>query len=141
MPPRQTVLLFHETPAGDHYDWLLEDPTAAALPGEAEPRLWAARVKFPSDRWAELGTWDLEPIAPHRRLYLTYEGPIAQAPPPDGDGSPRGTVKRVDEGTFEVREWGEERIVIDLKFKAAAGRVEIVRVSQILWRATLRAGR
>lgn len=134
MPPRPTVLLFHETPAGDHYDWLLDDPTARGTPAEPEPRLWTARVKIPSGEWAGRGTFDLEPIPPHRRLYLTYEGPIAPATP---GGEPRGRVSRVDEGTFEVREWGAERKVIRLWFRQVQGEVELVRGSDSRWRATL----
>src|SRR5690349_7523608 len=91
-----TVLLRHEAPDGSHYDWLLADPRTAHDP---ESRLWTARVMEPSSRWAELGMWDLQPIGAHRRIYLTYEGPINAAPPEPpipapapGSGGTEGTA-------------------------------------------------
>jgi hypothetical protein len=43
--------------------------------------------------WPITGTVRLTPLAPHRREYLTYEGPVA--------GNRGGDVTRVAEGTFE----------------------------------------
>lgn len=41
----------------------------------------------------------------HRRLYLDYEGPVSGG---------RGTVKKVDAGTFEALTWDEDRCVAAL---------------------------
>jgi len=96
-----------------HYDWLLEDPDRA---GELHS-LWAARVSEPPDQWARLARWKLTPLQPHRGIYLNYEGPIS------GD---RGSVQRVDEGTFEPVEWNSGELVIDLSLNSLSGRVRLI---------------
>lgn len=96
----QTVILFHASPQGDHHDWLLEDPT---LPDDAP--LWTARVLPAPDRWLTLQAFDIQPIAPHRRHYLTYQGPVS------GD---RGHVTRVAQGWFSATLWSPERKQIEL---------------------------
>lgn len=67
------------------------------------------------EREGVLATWALdEPIAPgvghrarrladHRLVYLDYQGPIS------GD---RGSVRRLDRGTFETLSWDACRIVV-----------------------------
>jgi hypothetical protein len=118
-----TVLLQHETDLGDHYDWLLTDPATATDP---EGALWTARVAYPSEIWAAMGQWPIKIIAPHRRIYLTYEGPIA------GD---RGRVRRVDEGTFEPVTWCADHIVVDVSLKHFAGRVSMRPIAAARWQA------
>ena len=123
-----TVLLRHLAPAengGEHYDWMMVDPRTA---DDANARLWTARVTQPSSRWASLREWDVEMIGTHRREYLTYEGPVS---------GNRGTVTRVDEGTFVAVSWTEERIEIEIGFKHYAGRVVMTRQSPTRWRAVI----
>jgi hypothetical protein len=141
--PLPTVLLRHDLGASGHYDWLLADPRTAADPAA---RLWTARVQHPSSAWASLGSWDLESIAPHRRHYLTYEGPIGAGGEVDGSledaqakrgAADRGSVRRVDEGTFIPRVWDDDRFVIELLFRQFTGLVTAERVSPTLWRARL----
>ncbi len=120
-----TVLLQHETDQGDHYDWLLTDPATADDP---EGRLWPARVAYPSEMWSALERWPVEVIAPHRRIYLTYEGHIA------GD---RGHVRRVDEGTFEPVTWLADVIVVDVSLRQFSGRVAMRQVDAARWQATV----
>lgn len=115
-----TVLLLHETQGASHYDWLLTDPA------DPDGLLWTARTDAPSDQWATLGKWSIEPIAPHRRHYLTYEGDIGQG---------RGTVRRVDEGTFEVIQWADQRIEIELETNNFRGRVAITPSQDNHWQA------
>jgi len=110
-----TVLLHHATASGDHYDWMLAEP------GDGNSLLRTFRVLVPSDQWTLLRRVDLEPIAPHRRIYLTYEGPIP---------GNRGDVQRIDEGTFRPIEWSDSRIEIDLKLRGCQARVTIVRRSE-----------
>lgn len=123
----QTVVLHHTgAPQGDHYDWLLEDPRRMQDPVTA---LWAARVTQPLSQWNILRMWDLTPLPPHRRDYLTYEGPLTDN---------RGSVSRVDQGTFTSTEWTDDRLVIDVKMNRFAGTVELQRLGADKWQAKLR---
>ena len=108
-----TVLLWHETAAGNHHDWLFVDPTTLDQP---EAPLTTYRIAAPPDQWLELGRMELTPIPPHRRIYLTYEGPIS---------GNRGSVKRIDEGTFVPVLWTPQKKVIDLKLRRFQGVVSI----------------
>jgi len=122
----QTALLLHETPdGGSHHDWLLVDPNASDH--ERAP-LWTARVAPASDRWAEIGRFELQRIAHHRLAYVTYEGPVSGG---------RGTVRRIDEGGFTAIEWTEDRIVLDLKMKGFQGRITLRRLSDDRWEAVV----
>ncbi len=79
MTTRRCVLLRHEEPSGAfHFDLLFE---------EANDCRTARLVGNPFEQTRTTGGW----IAPHRKHYLTYEGPVS------GD---RGQVHRVAEGTF-----------------------------------------
>lgn len=116
--PQPTVLLRHAMEAGTHYDWLI------ARPGE--DLLWTARVADPSSRWAELGRWTLEALAPHRRVYLTYEGPVS------GD---RGTVERVDSGEVRIEAWTADAATLVVAMTHFQGRVSLVRQAERCWTA------
>ena len=70
--------------------------------------------------------WDLEPIAPHRQIYLTFEGDL---------GEDRGQVRRVDSGLFEPITWTDEHIEIDVQMKHFKGRVRLDRISDSGWQA------
>lgn len=122
--PLATVVLFHDAPpahGGPHHDWLIEDPTAAA-----DGPLWAARVVRRPEEW--LGGWDLHVLPPHRRHYLSFEGPVSGG---------RGSVRRVDAGQVTPLEWSEGRKVLDVNLAGFRGRVELTPVDGGLWRATL----
>src|SRR5690606_31564267 len=110
------------SPEGRHFDWLLGDPT------NPRGRLWTARVPVSSRQWRRLRRWPLEPIQPHRRRYLRYQGSLTGG---------RGTVRRVDEGTHQPIVWTGSRIVLELSMKGCAGRVELRRLSSGRWRARL----
>lgn len=125
VPNMPTVLLRHDSPDGVHHDWLLGDPTRL---DEPDAPLWTARVGPPSSEWTSLGAWQLEPIGSHRRLYLTYEGPLSGG---------RGTVTRVDEGTFVALEWTEQHILIDLAMRCCNARIDLLRHSPTRWQAQI----
>ena len=57
-------------------------------------------------------------LAPHRREYLDYEGPVSQG---------RGTVTRWDEGSFEWVEKGADLVVVQLDGRKLVGRVSLER--------------
>ena len=118
MLPQPTVLLHHVTAAGSHYDWLIGDPR------EPEGRLWTARTMHDSRAWARRWSWAVQPIGAHRRHYLTWQGPIAGG---------RGAVRRVDAGRARPRLWSADRIVVDLRMRRCAGRVELRRMSDAVW--------
>jgi hypothetical protein len=83
------VVLTHDWPFL-HWDLMLED-------GEIL-RTW--RLSQPPDTQ---GAVDAEALPDHRLAYLDYEGPVS------GD---RGTVLRWDQGTYELLDRTESRVVI-----------------------------
>lgn len=125
MPRLDTVLLRHETSAGSHYDWLLDRPATSEGPVS---RLWTARTGWPSWFWVAAGQWQLQVIGDHRREFLDYEGDLT---------SGRGTVKRVDSGSFDPLLWTADRIVVDLAMGACRGPVQLDRFHGDCWKATL----
>jgi len=76
------VILHHRERSGEHWDLMIEQPESLAtwrlvrLPSPDDPR------PIPAER-----------LPDHRKVYLTYEGPVS------GD---RGEVTRVDEGGCEI---------------------------------------
>lgn len=77
--PRRFVLLEHTTAAGVHWDLLIERP--------GQERLISWRLACDPTR----GVFPIlaEPMPPHRKAYLDYEGPIS---------GNRGAVRRIDRG-------------------------------------------
>lgn len=129
MHPLRTAILQHTTPTGVHHDWLIEDPR---LPDPQSPtaRLWTARITAPPTDWPKLKRLHLTVIAPHRRHYLTYQGPISNN---------RGHVKRLAIGTCEVSLWSESRIVLTLKTETVTLDVEMQRQSDACWLAVIKS--
>jgi hypothetical protein len=115
-----TVVLLHQSRADSHHDWMLGDPT------DPDGPLWTARVTPAPSRWGELASWDLTPLPAHRRRYLHYEGELS---------GNRGTVTRVDQGTHTPSLWQPQRIVTTLTLTHCQGTVQIMRLSDVLWRA------
>jgi hypothetical protein len=120
-----TCLLLHQTAAGSHHDWLLANPDQGWDDGS---RLWTVRVAPPPGAWLSLGVILLEPIAPHRRHYLTYQGPLS-------DG--RGCVRRLARGWFTPQRWTPEHWVIDLHLPTLRARVSANSIATDRWRATV----
>jgi hypothetical protein len=98
------VLLQHELPdASVHFDWLIEPvvPVSPRSPTQApdpdERCLLSFRVMDRIDR-PSVEAFPADPLPPHRRHYLTFEGQLARK-----HGQPRGTVRRVARGeVFEL---------------------------------------
>lgn len=126
----KTVLLRHDEPGGGHhYDWMIENPApdpANAEAGGASLVTW--RVDFPSRQWGERGTMDLTPLKPHRRAYLTYEGPISRG---------RGSVRRVDQGSAAVRAWSPSEAVVDVNMTHFTGTLRLNRTAPHHWTAVV----
>ena len=81
-PPLRYVVLHHTACESPHYDLMLEQDAHGAL------------LTWRVNHWPILASDTLIPIAPHRRDYLTYEGPIS---------NDRGWVDRVAAGLYEIR--------------------------------------
>lgn len=125
MQPLRTAILEHTTATGVHHDWLIEDPR---LPDPQSPtaRLWTARITAPPTDWPKLKRFDLTVIGPHRRHYLTYQGPVPNN---------RGHVKRLAAGTCEAKLWSESRIVLTLKTETATLDLQVQRMTPTHWLA------
>lgn len=98
------VILEH-TWDGVHWDLMLESEGSLAT--------WA--IDAPIVHNAQLPA---RALAPHRLDYLDYEGPIS---------GERGSVKRVDEGTYAIRLWTPDRVVIDLRGRHTTGVAELTK--------------
>ncbi len=120
----QTTFQLHQMPAGRHVDWLIEDPRAAR-PHEA--RLWTARCPLPPDRWFHGLAMPLVVLPPHRRVYLTYAGPI---------GGGRGVVRPVAKGWVQIEQWGDSRRMLHLMLPEFGGVVGMER-GGAGWRAVV----
>lgn len=84
--PLRTVVLRHDRPGvPSHFDWLL------AVDGPPVRPLLTWRCEDRPDRAAVGEVLAAQRIAPHRAVYLEYEGPVS------GD---RGTVQRIAEGVW-----------------------------------------
>ncbi len=111
MMTRRFVILRHEPgsagPRDLHWDLLLElDGQLRTWALEREPTL---ATSIPASE-----------LAPHRALYLDYEGPVSQG---------RGVVSRFDRGTFTLHESSTDKLVIDLAGSVLQTRVTLVRTA------------
>lgn len=122
--PRRFAVLLHDHPL-PHWDFLVED-------GETL-KTW----RLPNDP-CQHDVMTAEEIAPHRRIYLDYEGPVSGG---------RGAVRRVAAGIAGVSEMSADLIVLDsilLEGTLAedAGsrweRVELTRIGGPQWRFQIR---
>ncbi len=123
----RTVVLEHAGYGALHYDWLLED---AGAPAPHAALLWTGRCALEPAQWRAARAWDVQSAPPHRRVYLTYEGPIA---------GERGQVRQVAAGWFTVEQWSAGHIIIQLELTPVLrGRVELkLDKKAVGWRAAL----
>ena len=118
----RTVLLKHDAPAGVHYDWMLEPP------GTGLQRLWTCRVYWPVAQWPTKGTWEVEVIAPHRRDFLDYQGPLTHG---------RGTVSRIERGLYTQLTWLDDRLELDLTFSCWSHHIHLEQIDGARWQAAI----
>lgn len=127
------ALLLHTPPGGagartradaPHFDLLVEPPTPFPPPDAG--RLWTARLDLAPADWAKAGAFPLTVISPHRREYLTYEGPVS---------GNRGEVKRVDEGTACALQWEADTIELEMNLRGFSGRLTLRQVAGDAWTA------
>jgi hypothetical protein len=103
------VLLLHETPSGyprpTHYDLMLEH--GAVLWTWALEELPTANLRIAAER-----------LADHRPHYLDYEGPVS---------GNRGSVRRIDEGAYDLFSESDNNTQIRLHGSSIRGRLSITR--------------
>jgi hypothetical protein len=111
------VILHHvrAEPGASHYDWLFE------IDGDGPLQTWAVDQAISAEHACDV---PCRSLAPHRREYLNYEGPIS------GD---RGVVSQWEVGTFGLLEQGPDFFRAALCGSRLSGRVEFVVCDQ-QWR-------
>lgn len=115
-----TVILYHQTASGSHYDWLWLDPVSSK-------HLLGVRVPCPPNQWVLRQSFLAQPLAPHRLAYLTYQGKVS------GD---RGSVVQVAKGFVLGQAIGEAGWDWQLKLKSDCDpmRLRLTPVSDRRWR-------
>ena len=101
------VIQHHRTKAGEHWDLMLEE-------GEV---LQTWQLGGSPEAMAG-GPVAARKILPHRKLYLTYEGPVSHG---------LGTVRIVERGTYRLLERREELIRLELLGDRLGGRFDLSR--------------
>ncbi len=101
---RRFVILEHSW-NGVHWDLMLEEKDAL--------RTWALESPLAEGRCVPARS-----LADHRRVYLDYEGPVS---------GNRGSVRRVESGTYKALCWSEDRVVVRLQASALKGELELRR--------------
>lgn len=109
MESHRFVVLRHEPgtagPSALHWDLMLEFGDSL--------RTWALRSE------PHVGaTIPADELPRHRTDYLDYEGPVSQG---------RGTVSRLDRGTFEIVQDAPEQLALNLHGGTLVGRLELTR--------------
>ncbi len=97
------VVLRHDSPAGLHWDFMLE--FADVL------RTWALQEEPAAERPIAARA-----LADHRLAYLDYEGPVS---------GERGSVSKWDRGAFEAVEVEDDLVVVRLAGKRLLGLVTL----------------
>ncbi len=114
------VLLRHDCPPDyerpSHWDLMLES--------DGVLRTWAL-AKLPR---ASNDSVDAEKLADHRLAYLDYEGPVS---------GERGTVSRVDAGTYETLVEANDCWEIRLNGSVLRGRLALRRTANNRWMLTV----
>lgn len=100
------VVLRHESPRGQHWDFMLETGTSLATWALPEP---------PDAAVAML----VEALPDHRLAYLDYEGPISGG---------RGSVARWDRGTYVLQARSDTELVVTLDGAKLAGTATLERL-------------
>ena len=129
MLPLPVALLEHTTRWGRHFDLLLGDPALeprdTGAGGGGGARLWTLRLPCDSSCWGVARSLVAVEIAPHRRAYLRYQGPLTTG---------RGRVRRVDQGVAAALQWSRDRRVLRVTARHFTGELELRRLSRDRWR-------
>jgi len=107
--PRFVVLEHHWE--GVHWDFMLE--------ADGVLRTWAL-AEEPDARSPQAA----RQLFDHRLRYLDYEGPISRN---------RGHVRRWDRGTYEVLQWSEQQVRVQLCGQRLRGIAHLQRLSAESW--------
>ncbi len=123
-PPARALrftILRHERPADTHWDLLLE------LPGQDPLLTW--QVHAPPDQWPGR-TIAARRLPDHRRIYLDYEGPIADT---------RGAVTQADTGELDLTLFTPAKARFTLRGKRLLATVHATHTSEDLWQLAVSA--
>ncbi len=117
---RRFVLLRHECPAQfakpSHWDFMLEsDGVLMTWELRQLPSSWLVALQLKSADASP--TASATRLADHRLAYLDYEGPIS---------GNRGSVRRVDHGTYQVLQEDAGRLVVELEGSVLSGSVTLL---------------
>lgn len=107
------VVLHHADRQGAHYDLMIDRGEHLATWKSSQP---------PEE--AQASPLTCQRIGDHRRMYLEYEGPVS------GD---RGTVRRHDSGSCEVRVQAVDRWHIQFHGERLIGDYELARMADGSW--------
>lgn len=99
------VILTHDSPAGTHWDLMLELGDSLAT--------WSLEQPPDSDR-----PIPAEALPDHRTAYLEYEGPVS---------GNRGSVTQWDRGTYQLQQHDDQRLVAILSGGKLSGSVTLER--------------
>ncbi len=121
--PLSAALLWHTTPAGSHYDLLLQTPQ---IQGFNDSVLTAFRLPLHTSLWLTTPSIPLTPLPDHRKIYLTHQGPVS---------ANRGFVLRADSATFTPHTWTDSQMTLDIHWQSAAHRAlcTLTRQSPAQW--------
>ena len=104
-----TVLLRHDLPDGSHhFDWMLARDDHGPL----------RTFRLDRDVSQDSASFEAEPLADHRRMYLAYEGEIS---------GNRGSVVRVARGQCRILTSTDSEIEILVELGARRGNVRGIR--------------
>jgi len=117
-----TVILHHQTLAGSHYDWLWLDSVT-------RDQLLGFRLALPPSQWESQKSLLMQPLPPHRLIYLTYQGPISGG---------RGQVTQVAKGHVKgwpigQHGWDWQLHITRSKTTKPIARIRIMPIDQNLW--------
>ncbi len=101
--PNRFVVLRHDSPAGVHFDFMLDVGDAL--------KTWS--LSQPPQPGLEIAA---TPLADHRRAYLDYEGPVS---------NDRGSVIRCDAGAYITIRQTDSEWVLDISGENYRGRLTI----------------
>jgi DNA polymerase Ligase (LigD) len=101
--PRFVLLEHHWN--GIHWDFMLETPDGAAL------RTWAVDAPIVPGKGLPARA-----LGDHRLAYLDFEGEVSGG---------RGTVRRIDSGTYEVEVWAPDLVRVRLQGSQLVGALEL----------------
>lgn len=118
-PQRQFVIQEHTTPAGVHWDLMLQ----------REDVLWTWRLSIPPQQFP-LETVSAERIFNHPLRFLLYEGPVQNQ---------TGSVRIAEHGKYTLENQTEHELEINFQGKSLTGHYKLTQQNGHHWLLRLQA--